>query len=101
MKIKVVNCLLAEYVKPELPSRFNILGMPLTIGLKDPKKPSYPLLSFMHLNAESAGKAEIWLRIVDTKTKKDVASFKLNITVKEDDPNLKRDGFVNFALLER
>lgn len=51
-----------------------IVGMPLNLALKDPTKPCYPLLSFVHLQAEAAGKAELSLRIVDTKVKK---SFKL------------------------
>ena len=99
MDIKVVNAFLAEYIRPEAPSRFTIVGMPLNIALKDPTKPCYPLLSFVHLQAESEGKAELALRIVDTKAKKDVAAYKVNLEVKAEDPNLKRDGFVNMAIL--
>ncbi|MDI6731239.1 MAG: hypothetical protein QME05_01485 [Candidatus Margulisbacteria bacterium] len=99
MDIKVVNAFLAEYIRPEAPSRFTIVGMPLNIALKDPEKPCYPLLSFVHMQAESAGKAELALRIVDTKAKKDVAAYKVNLEIKAEDPNLKRDGFVNMAIL--
>lgn len=99
MDIKVVNAFLAEYIRPEAPSRFTIVGMPLNIALKDPTKPCYPLLSFIHLQAESEGKGELTFRIVDTKAKKEIAAYKINLEIKPDDPNLKRDGFVNIALL--
>jgi len=99
MDIKVVNAFLAEYIRPEAPSRFTIVGLPLNIALKDPSKPCYPLLSFLHLQAESEGKAELSFRIVDTKGKKDIAAYKVNLEVKPEDPNLKRDGFVNLAIL--
>ena len=99
MNLKVINCFLAEYVRPEAPSRFTIVGMPLNIALKAPEKPCYPLISYIHMQAEAAGKAEISLRIVDAKTKKDINAFKMNIVVKPDDPNLKRDGFVNLAVI--
>ncbi len=99
MNIKVINCFLAEYLRPEAPSRFTIVGLPLNIALKDPTKPCYPLLSFIHLQAETAGKSELSLRIVDAKSKKDAASYKINVEVKPDDPNLKRDKFVNLAII--
>ena len=99
MEMKIINSFFAEYMRPEAPSRFTIVGMPLNIVLKDPEKPSYPLLSYIHLQAESAGKAELALRIVDSKAKKEVVSFKVNVEVKPEDPNLKRDGFVNMAII--
>ncbi|NQT29695.1 MAG: hypothetical protein HQ596_03900 [Candidatus Saganbacteria bacterium] len=99
MNTKVINAFLAEYIRPEAPSRFTIVGLPLNIALKDPTKPCYPLISFINLQAESAGKAEMSLRIVDPKTKKDIYSYKVNLSVKEEDKNLKRDGFVNLAVL--
>ena len=82
MDLKIVNCFLAEHLRPEPGGKITAIGLPLIIQLPDVAKPCYPLFCFMQLQGTEPGEAEMTFRLRDVGSKKDVAVFKNKITVK-------------------
>ncbi|MBU0687715.1 MAG: hypothetical protein KKB81_07750 [Candidatus Margulisbacteria bacterium] len=88
MDLKVVNCVLAEYVRPEPGGKITAIGVPLVIQLPDVTKPCYPLTCFLQLQGTETGEADLTFHLRDVEQKKDVASFKNKIKV----PARKKEG---------
>jgi hypothetical protein len=95
--LKIVNSFLSEYVRPEPAAKFSVLGMNMVIYLKDASKPCYPLFSFVQLQGTKEGKAEMSVRIRDGK---DLASYKVPLQVKADNPQLKQEGYYNLVHIQ-
>jgi hypothetical protein len=75
MDIKVINCILAEYLRPEPGGKITAIGIPFVIQLPDAAKPCYPLFCLLQLQGTDSGEAEVGLVIRDPQEKKDVAQI--------------------------
>ncbi|MFA4858873.1 MAG: hypothetical protein WC901_05045 [Candidatus Margulisiibacteriota bacterium] len=75
MDLKVINCILAEHLRPEPGGKITAIGIPFVIQLPDTTKPCYPLFCLLQLQGTDSGEAEVSLVIRDTAEKKDVAQF--------------------------
>lgn len=81
MDLKVVNCFLSEFIRPEPGGKITAIGLPLVIQLPDITKPCYPLFCFLQLQGTETGEADLTFHLRDVGGKKDVATFKNKIKV--------------------
>ena len=95
MDLKVINCILAEHLRPEPGGKITAIGIPFVIQLADTKKPCYPLFCLLQLQGTDSGEADVSLVIRDPAEKKDVAQFGGKVKVaprKEEKAEVKISG---------